>query len=77
MAGNIRKCSQDDVEEIYTIINDGAQAYRGVIPADRLKEPYMSRRELQDEIADGVVFWGIVSGSKTAMVLHKLARMQY
>lgn len=40
-----------------TIINDAAQAYRGVIPADRWHEPYMPLDELLGEIADGVVFW--------------------
>jgi N-acetylglutamate synthase-like GNAT family acetyltransferase len=42
----------------WAIINDGAQAYRGIIPEDRWTEPYMSREKLQDEIDDGVVFWG-------------------
>jgi len=39
------------------IINDAAQAYRGIIPADRWHEPYMPRDELEKEIADGVIFW--------------------
>lgn len=39
------------------IINDAAQAYRGVIPPDRWHEPYMPRDELADEIAHGVEFW--------------------
>jgi N-acetylglutamate synthase-like GNAT family acetyltransferase len=39
------------------IVNDAAQAYRGVIPADRWHEPYMPREELLGEIAAGVVFW--------------------
>ncbi len=39
------------------IINDAAQAYRGVIPADRWREPYMPRDELEKEIAEGVTFW--------------------
>jgi N-acetylglutamate synthase-like GNAT family acetyltransferase len=39
------------------IINDAAHAYRGVIPADRWREPYMPEDELANEIADGVVFW--------------------
>jgi N-acetylglutamate synthase-like GNAT family acetyltransferase len=43
---------------MYTIINDAAQAYQGVIPADRWTEPYMSREYLQHEIDDGVAFWG-------------------
>jgi GNAT superfamily N-acetyltransferase len=39
-------------------VNDAAQAYRGIIPADRWKEPYMPVEELRHEIADGVTFWG-------------------
>ncbi|HEV2699531.1 MAG TPA: GNAT family N-acetyltransferase [Terriglobales bacterium] len=54
----IRPCGQSDFEVIWTIINDGARAYAGVIPADRWKEPYMPKSELQHEINDGVVFWG-------------------
>ncbi len=54
----IRKCDDTDFEAIYEIINDGAEAYKGVIPADRLKEPYMDRDELRHEIEAGVEFWG-------------------
>lgn len=54
----IRKCDDTDFEAIYEIINDGAQAYKGVIPVDRLKEPYMDRDELRHEINTGVEFWG-------------------
>jgi N-acetylglutamate synthase-like GNAT family acetyltransferase len=54
----IRQCRQSDFEAMYAIINDAAQAYRGVIPADRWKEPYMSREYLNHELDDGVVFWG-------------------
>lgn len=54
----IRQCRQTDFDEVYGIINDAAEAYRGIIPADRWKEPYMSRDYLQHEIDDGVVFWG-------------------
>jgi len=54
----IRICDQHDFESIWAIINDGAEAYRGVIPADRLSDPYMSRDYLQHEIDDGVTFWG-------------------
>jgi len=51
-------CRQVDFETIYAIINDAAEAYRGVIPADCWKVPYMSREELRHEIAEGIVFWG-------------------
>ena len=54
----IRQCLPEDFESIYTIINDAAEAYKGIIPEDRWKTPYMPREELQHEIDDGVVFWG-------------------
>ena len=54
----IRQCEKSDFGPIYAIINEAAEAYKGVIPADRWKIPYMGRDELQHEIDDGVVFWG-------------------
>jgi len=54
----IRRCDSRELEIIYAIINDAAQAYKGIIPADRWKEPYMSRDELRREMNEGVVFWG-------------------
>lgn len=63
MSLHIRHCEQRDFEAIWTIINDGAEAYRGVIPADRWTEPYMSREHLQHEIDVGVEFWGCELGS--------------
>lgn len=54
----IRKCTQRDFENMFAVINDAAAAYRGIIPEDRWKEPYMPREELRKEIADGVVFYG-------------------
>lgn len=54
----IRKCEEKDFDAVYAIINDAAAAYRGVIPADRWKEPYMPGEELRHEMDAGVVFWG-------------------
>ena len=54
----IRPCDGADFDSILAIINDGATAYRGVVPADRLRDPYMSADELQHEIANGVRFFG-------------------
>ena len=54
----IRRCKDTDFDAIVAIINDGAQAYRGAIPADCWKDPYMPEQELRHELADGVVFWG-------------------
>lgn len=54
----IRSCTDADLDAMFEVINDGAVAYRGIIPADRWHEPYMPREELEREIADGVVFSG-------------------
>lgn len=54
----IRRCDDRHFDLIWTIVNDGAQAYKGIIPADRWTDPYMSREQLQHEISEGVVFWG-------------------
>ncbi|MCL6479309.1 MAG: GNAT family N-acetyltransferase [Peptococcaceae bacterium] len=54
----IRQCDSKDFDAVYSIINDAAEAYKGIIPADRWKEPYMSKEELQHEMDEGVVFWG-------------------
>ena len=53
----IRKSVPEDVASILAIVNEAAQAYRGVIPADRWHDPYMPADELAREIAAGVVFW--------------------
>jgi GNAT superfamily N-acetyltransferase len=55
---SIRPCRADEGRAILAIVNDAAEAYRGVIPADRWHEPYMSLEELESEIAAGVTFWG-------------------
>lgn len=55
----IRRCTSSDLEEMHAIINDAAQAYKGVIPDDRWHEPYMPMEELEAEIRDGVEFWGL------------------
>ncbi|MDB4875296.1 MAG: GCN5-related N-acetyltransferase [Gemmatimonadetes bacterium] len=54
---HIRQSEDADLAQIAAIVNEAAQAYRGVIPADRWHEPYMSADELAREIADGVSFW--------------------
>jgi GNAT superfamily N-acetyltransferase len=54
----IRRCRDDERPAILAIVNAAAEAYRGVIPADRWHEPYMGADELDREIAAGVAFWG-------------------
>ncbi|WP_281991692.1 GNAT family N-acetyltransferase [Aquimarina aggregata] len=46
-----------DFNSIYEIINDASIAYKGIIPKDRWKEPYMSKNELEIQINEGVQFW--------------------
>jgi GNAT superfamily N-acetyltransferase len=65
----IRRCDEQDFEAIYSIVNDAAQAYRRVIPADCWTEPYMSRDELRDEIGAGVAFWGYKEDGSLAGVM--------
>jgi len=55
---NVRPCRDDERTSILAIVNAAAEVYRGVIPADRWHEPYMSGEEFDSEIAAGVVFWG-------------------
>lgn len=78
----IRKSREADLPAMLAIINDAAQAYRGVIPADRWHEPYMPADELDAEIAGGIVFWvaeqarrllgvmGIQDKGEVALVRH-------
>lgn len=65
----IRRCDDRDFDEMLAIINDGALAYRGVIPEDRWTEPYMPASELRYEIANGVVFWGCEENGRLAAVM--------
>ena len=65
----IRDCVAGDFEAIYEIINDAAQAYRGIIPPDCWHDPYMPRDELREEIAAGVAFLGYVQDGELAGVM--------
>jgi len=65
----IRQCNPTDFEAIYTVINDGAEAYKGVIPEDRWNTPYMTKGDLQQEIDNGVVFWGYEDGGALVGVM--------
>jgi ribosomal protein S18 acetylase RimI-like enzyme len=54
----ICKLSNVDFNDILTVVNDAACAYKGKIPPDRWKEPYMTPKELQGQIEGGVQFYG-------------------
>ena len=65
----IRRCTEGDVPAIHAIINDAAEAYRGIIPADCWHEPYMTRDHLRDELAAGVEFSGTFDGETLVGVM--------
>jgi len=66
---SIRHCRDDERGAILAIVNDAAEAYRGVIPADRWHEPYMPADELDREIEAGVLFWGYEDGGELLGVM--------
>ncbi len=66
---SIRRCDQADHAEIDAIINAAAEAYRGVIPADRWHDPYMTAAALASELADGVEFSGCVAHGRLIGVM--------
>ena len=63
-----------DAQVICTVINAAAQVYRGIIPDDCWHEPYMSVKELHQELEDGVVFSGITQGGRLVAVMGFQAR---
>jgi N-acetylglutamate synthase-like GNAT family acetyltransferase len=65
----IERCTAKDAGRILEIINDAAQAYRGVIPADRWHEPYMPAAELRTEMDAGVRFWGYTTDGRIEAVM--------
>lgn len=65
----IRPCTESDFDSVLSIVNDGAEAYRGIIPPDRWKEPYMSADELRHEIASGISFSGAEAGGSLVGVM--------
>ncbi|MCL6622866.1 MAG: GNAT family N-acetyltransferase [Syntrophobacterales bacterium] len=66
-----RRLTPGDLEALWAVINDGARAYAGVIPADCWHDPYMSRAELTREIAAGVEFWGLAAQGDLVAVMGR------
>lgn len=65
----IRPFANGDFEEVLAIINEAADAYRGVIPADRWHDPYMPGEELRKEIDAGVQFSVLSEGERLVGVM--------
>src|ERR1700754_2492660 len=65
----ILKAEQSDFQDILDIINDGASAYKGIIPADVWHDPYMSEEELKIQVDEGVEFWKYLENGKVLGVM--------
>ena len=63
-----------DAHAISSVINAAAEVYRGIIPEDCWHEPYMSVKDLHQELEDGVVFSGITQESTLLAVMGFQAR---
>src|SRR3954462_12884535 len=67
--GVIRPCQAAERGAILAIVNAAAEAYRGVIPADRWHDPYMPADELDREIEAGGAVWGYEADGALAGVM--------
>ncbi|MEO9852316.1 MAG: GNAT family N-acetyltransferase [Reichenbachiella sp.] len=61
--------AKKDFNTVYEIINDASIAYKGIIPSDRWKEPYMTKEELKLQINEGVEFWNYLDGQEILGVM--------
>ncbi len=59
----------DERPAVLELVNAAAEAYRGVIPADRWHEPYTGAGELETEIDAGVAFSGCDLDGRLVAVL--------
>jgi len=65
----ISKLNPSEYKTILDVVNDAAEAYRGVIPEDQWREPYMSTEELKEEIESGIDFYGWVEDNVVVAVM--------
>jgi GNAT superfamily N-acetyltransferase len=65
----IRTCTGANLADILAIINEAAEAYRGLIPSDCFTEPYMTAEELEHEVDAGVLFFRYEQGGKVLGVI--------
>jgi len=54
----ISEYTKSDISKILHVINDASLKYKGIIPDNCWREPYMSEQELIDEFNDGVRMFG-------------------
>ena len=54
----ITEYTKSDISNILVVINDAALKYKGIIPDDCWREPYMIEHKLVNEFTDGVRMFG-------------------
>jgi GNAT superfamily N-acetyltransferase len=65
----ICKLTDNHLQAILDVVNDAAAVFKGKIPADRWKEPYMSGQEIEEEIQSGVQFYGYIESNTLIAVM--------
>jgi N-acetylglutamate synthase-like GNAT family acetyltransferase len=70
----IQKCVSENFREVFEVINDGASAYKGIIPQDRWHEPYMTEEELLAQVNQGVEFWVYTDNNRITGVMGMQAK---
>jgi GNAT superfamily N-acetyltransferase len=65
----ISRLQPTEFNSILNVINDAAEAYRGVIPEDQWREPYMLTEELKRELESGIDFYGWVEDDALVAVM--------
>ena len=65
----IRRVLASEYNAVLDVVNDAVQAYKGIIPADCYKEPYITEEELQEEVERGVEFYGWFENNQLQAVM--------
>ena len=65
----IGEYTKSDSSKILHVINDASLKYKGIIPDNCWREPYMSKQELIDEFNDGVRMYGYLHKNKLIGVI--------
>ena len=65
----ISEYKKSDVSKILHVINDASLRYKGIIPDNCWRDPYMSEQELIDEFSDGVRMFGYHQNNKLIGVI--------
>ena len=65
----ISEYAKSDISKILHVINDASLRYKGAIPDNCWRAPYMSAQELIDEFSDGVRMYGYHHNNKLIGVM--------